>query len=575
MHMAHGSPVPSASIVVPTRRRPDYLDVALGSIMPQALAAGAELVVIDDGPDPDTARVAASHGARYVAHSGHRGLNAARNRGLDATHGELVVFVDDDVRARPGWLAALLEAARGRPEFDAFSGPILARLEGGGPRSCAGEGPPITHTDLGDRDREVSRAWGANLAIRRTAFARAGRFDTDSALAHAGNEEEWESRLRTGGGRLLYVAAAAVEHRRAGRDARLPALSRAAYHRGVASRRYDSFRHEPPGIGSELLTLGACIGHVGRRRCLNGVVGVAHSAGRLRAALDAPPNATSGERRPPDTGRIETEDFLSGHSGTIGGRRAILRRAADLALDIALTASGRRGALRRAARHWPPTRCVLVLTVARPELDPLSAAMARELRRSRHRVEIAAAPPGRRGKFENLNLLLADHDLDAWDWLVVADDDVCLPADFLDGLLFVAERFDLALAQPAHRHASHAAWQVTRRRGLSVMHETAFVEIGPVTAFHRRTFDALLPFPALRMGWGLDLHWGALAREHGWRLGVIDALPIGHVHAAAASAYSREEAVAEARAFLAGRSYVPCCEAQSSLVSHRGWRRRP
>ena len=57
------------------------------------------------------------------------------------------------------------------------------------------------------------------------------------------------------------------------------------------------------------------------------------------------------------------------------------------------------------------------------------------------------------------------------------------------------------------------------------------------------------------MGWGLDAHWAALAHEHGWRCGVTDAVAIRHA-APAADAYSREAAIAEARAFLAERPYV-------------------
>src|SRR5436305_14742090 len=100
----------TASIIVPTRERAGYLDVALASIAPQAAAAGAEVLVVDDGPGADTAAVAARHAARYVAHASSRGLNAARNTGIDAAGGELLVFVDDDVAVRPGWLAALLAA---------------------------------------------------------------------------------------------------------------------------------------------------------------------------------------------------------------------------------------------------------------------------------------------------------------------------------------------------------------------------------------------------------------------------------------------------------------------------------
>ena len=58
------------------------------------------------------------------------------------------------------------------------------------------------------------------------------------------------------------------------------------------------------------------------------------------------------------------------------------------------------------------------------------------------------------------------------------------------------------------------------------------------------------------MGWGLDLHWAALARERGWRCGVLDAVAIAHAAAPAADAYSRAAAIAEARAFLAERPYL-------------------
>ena len=88
-----------------------------------------------------------------------------------------------------------------------------------------------------------------------------------------------------------------------------------------------------------------------------------------------------------------------------------------------------------------------------------------------------------------------------------------------------------------------------------------------MTAFHRDTFGALLPFPGLRMGWGLDVHWSALAREHGWPIGVVDATPILHAVPAAA-AYGRDDAVAEARAFLDGRPYVRRDEART-LRTHR------
>src|SRR5206468_8984109 len=108
--------------------------------------------------------------------------------------------------------------------------------------------------------------WGANMALRRSALERVGPFD-EAVEIWAGDEEDWQRRLRAAGGRIAYVAAAGVDHRRAGPDARLPALSRAAYHRGRAARRYDAFKGAAPPLSAELRTLAGCGYHVVRRAC--------------------------------------------------------------------------------------------------------------------------------------------------------------------------------------------------------------------------------------------------------------------------------------------------------------------
>jgi len=266
------------------------------------------------------------------------------------------------------------------------------------------------------------------------------------------------------------------------------------------------------------------------------------------------------------------DDFASGESGIVAGVRLNVRtRLEDAALDAARLARLEPWRLARAAAAAPPRRRVLALGVEREDRANLMAAACAELRRSRHDVAIATTAVGGRGKFENLNALLDAHPPDGVDWLLVLDDDVALPRGFLDRFLFLAERFGLRLAQPAHRRRSHAAWRVTRRRARSVVRETGFVEIGPVCAFHRDTFATLLPFPPLRAGWGLDAHWAALARARGWRIGVVDATPIRHVVRPIADGYRRDDALAEARRFLADRPYVTAAEAQRTLATHASW----
>lgn len=275
--------------------------------------------------------------------------------------------------------------------------------------------------------------------------------------------------------------------------------------------------------------------------------------------------------------------FLSGGSGGVTGiRLTVTRAAADAASDLAglLTLTGPR--LDRLAASQEPLR-VLVLSVYRPR-SRLPGAV-RQLSSDRHEVRfslgstalpapeleaLTTASSLTGGKFENVNrLLAAASPLSEVDWVIVMDDDVDLPPRFLDRMLALCERLGLDLAQPAQSMRSHAAWRVTRRRPWSLARRTRYVEIGPVTLFRRAVAQELMPFPELRFGWGLDNHWGALAHERGWRLGVVDALPVRHEFQEVATAYTHAEAIAEARRFLAGRPYLRTDDAQRTLATVR------
>jgi hypothetical protein len=265
------------------------------------------------------------------------------------------------------------------------------------------------------------------------------------------------------------------------------------------------------------------------------------------------------------------DDFLSGTSGEVFGLRATSRAlTADALADAQAILSGQRRRVQRAARTNPQRR-VLALGIEREDEANLFGAARKELLRSDHDVHVDSTTVGGRGKFENLNLLLARHDLAVHDWVLIVDDDVLLPRGFLNVFLFLAERFQLSLVQPAHRARSHAAWPLTRRRRGSVVRETGYVEIGPVVALRATTFDVLLPFPELRAGWGLDAHWAALAQAHDWRLGIVDATPVRHQLRRIAGFYDRDQAVGEARRFLADKPYLKAAESQRTLATHRSW----
>ena len=267
---------PVVSVVVPTRGRARYLQVALDSLDAQELDEPWELLVIDDGSRDGTAELLRERGVRTLRFEPARGLNAARNAGVRETAGDLVAFTDDDVRAPPGWLRALVEGARRHSEADAFGGPIRARFEGPVPRGCGREDPPLTTLDLGDEDRPAELVWGANMALRRPAFERIGEFD--ESIHGGGDEQEWLERLAAEDGRLVYLADADLEHRREGGDARLVPLARGAYARGRAMRAYDLRRGRAPALAG-------CGWHTLRRACPQGIVMGAHALGRTVEAV--------------------------------------------------------------------------------------------------------------------------------------------------------------------------------------------------------------------------------------------------------------------------------------------------
>ena len=274
--------------------------------------------------------------------------------------------------------------------------------------------------------------------------------------------------------------------------------------------------------------------------------------------------------------------FLSGEARALEGRRAVLRaRVTDHALGL-------RASLARTSRELDrlaaaaPVRDITVMSIYRPPATRLVDALAALGSDRGHRVRFAFGSTGDAvdslrnhtvatdlagGKFENLNAVAPAGDPP--DWTLVVDDDVLLPPRFVDRFVGLLERFDLALAQPAQTHASHAAWPVTRRQAGALLRETRFVEIGPVTAFRADAARELMPFPALRYGWGLDAHWAAVAEERGWRVGIADALPVRHDEGAVAATYSGDDAIEEARRFLADRPYVPSARIQETLAVHR------
>ncbi|MBV8161555.1 MAG: glycosyltransferase family 2 protein [Acidimicrobiia bacterium] len=107
---------PSAlSVVVPAYNEAGRLSASLPPLVDLAGDVGAELIVVDDGSDDDTAGVAAAHlaglpGAMVVRLALNSGKGAAVRAGVAHARGRSIVFMDADLATDLGDLPALLDA---------------------------------------------------------------------------------------------------------------------------------------------------------------------------------------------------------------------------------------------------------------------------------------------------------------------------------------------------------------------------------------------------------------------------------------------------------------------------------
>lgn len=169
-------------------------------------------------------------------------------------------------------------------------------------------------------------------------------------------------------------------------------------------------------------------------------------------------------------------------------------------------------------------------------------------------------------KFCILNRVLAAMDWKAFDYLIFVDDDIVVPAGFLDAFLGLQEEFDLAIAQPARTPNSYADKKFCRRLKGIRGRRTRFVEIGPLFSVRKDFLAAILPFDELSgMGWGYDFVWPVLAEAANLRMGIIDATPVDHSLRDQASAYSSSAAGEAMRVYLEGKKHLSKQEAFSVI----------
>jgi GT2 family glycosyltransferase len=201
---------PLVTVIVPVYDQPDHLRTCLRALQQQTWPADRfEVIVVDNGSRLDVGKVVAGFPGFRLEREDLPGSYAARNRGIEASKGEIFAFTDSDCIPEPDWLEAGVRALARAPDLGAVGGAI---------RMFAPDPGRLTAFDLHDLvwgmpQRIYVERYGlaatGNLFARRSAFDRVGAFDP--AFRSCG-DCEWSFRLTAAGIGLGYAGDARVRH---------------------------------------------------------------------------------------------------------------------------------------------------------------------------------------------------------------------------------------------------------------------------------------------------------------------------------------------------------------------------
>jgi glycosyltransferase involved in cell wall biosynthesis len=284
------------SIVVPTYERSAYLGEALLSVLGQDFPPERyEVIVVDNSPTGEaqqTVEEVSEPSLRPVSYVREPtvGLHNARHAGARAAHGDILVYIDDDVIVHDGWLTAMTMPFAD-PRVACVGGKVLARWEAEPPVWWTRFDPGyLSLLDLGEEQMELESrtVHGCNMAVRRSVLYEVGGFNPDAIAdrrliwLRGDGEDGLQRRIRAAGYKVMYEPRAWLYHRIPAHRLTPQYFHWRAFIQGISDS-YTAARKQPSrhraalhSVGCFSRALQCCIRAVARR-----------SNGRIRATSDA------------------------------------------------------------------------------------------------------------------------------------------------------------------------------------------------------------------------------------------------------------------------------------------------
>lgn len=233
---------PPVSVVICafTMRRWAYLQQATAAVRSQSIAP-VEAILVVDGNEELLARARAElPDLTVIPNARSAGSSGARNTGADASQGEILVFLDDDIVVDSAWLETVLGHFT-RPEVIGVGGVARPLWQ----HSCPAWLPPefywvvgASYAGMPEHVGPVRNVWSSNMAVRREVFEKAGGFRAELAkVASRSRPDDTDLCLRAAvaqeSGVWIYEPAAIASHWVPAERARFSYFVKRCYNEGV------------------------------------------------------------------------------------------------------------------------------------------------------------------------------------------------------------------------------------------------------------------------------------------------------------------------------------------------------
>ncbi|HEV7892928.1 MAG TPA: glycosyltransferase family 2 protein [Pyrinomonadaceae bacterium] len=200
---------PALSVIIPVHNGGAHLPRCLEALRASDLT-GREVIVVDDGSNDDSADATRARGFEVIRLDARRGPAAARNEGARRARGNILLFLDADVVARPDTLARVETFFREHEETAALFGSYDDAPDA---RGFISQYKNLAHHFIHQRSRaDAETFWAGCGALRREAFTAVGGFDETEYTRPSIEDIELGRRLRRRGFRITLDRELQVKH---------------------------------------------------------------------------------------------------------------------------------------------------------------------------------------------------------------------------------------------------------------------------------------------------------------------------------------------------------------------------